>query len=149
MIDGVKIIPKRQIIDERGKVMHMLRYDDAHFTKFGEIYFSYSKPNTIKAWNLNKSMTKNYICVIGKIKLVLFDDRLESMTKGKFQEIILSTENYSLVTIPPGIWNGFKSIENNFSIIANCSDIPHDPNEVVKKPYDDPFFKYNWDDKIT
>ena len=39
MIDGVKIIPKKQIIDERGKIMHMIRNDDEHFTKFGEVYF--------------------------------------------------------------------------------------------------------------
>ena len=45
MIEGVKIIPKKQIIDERGKIMHMMRNDDPNFTKFGEIYFSYSHPN--------------------------------------------------------------------------------------------------------
>ena len=39
MIDGVKIIPKKQIINERGKIMHMLRNDDKNFSKFGEIYF--------------------------------------------------------------------------------------------------------------
>ena len=39
MIDGVKVIPLRQIHDERGKVMHMLKATDEHFEKFGEIYF--------------------------------------------------------------------------------------------------------------
>jgi len=148
MIDGVKIIPKKQIIDERGKIMHMIRNDDDNFTKFGEIYFSYSHPNTVKAWHLHKSMTVNYVCVIGKIKLVLFDDRKLSPTKGQLQEIFLTTENYSLVSVPPGIWNGFKSIENKFSIIANCSDIPHDPNEMLRKPYNDKYFNYNWEVKI-
>ena len=107
MIEGVKIIPKKQIIDERGKIMHMMRNDDPNFTKFGEIYFSYSHPNTVKAWHLHKKMTVNYVCVVGKIKLVLFDDRPESSTKGKLQEIFLTTENYSLVSVPPKVWNGF------------------------------------------
>ena len=40
MIEGVKIPPLKQIIDERGKVMHMLRNDSPNFEKFGEIYFS-------------------------------------------------------------------------------------------------------------
>lgn len=149
MIDGVKIIPKKQIIDERGKIMHMMRNDDENFVKFGEIYFSYSHPNTVKAWHLHKLMTVNYVCVIGKIKLVLFDDRLKSSTKGTLQEIFLTTENYSLVSVPPGVWNGFKSIENKFSIIANCSDIPHNSEEMLRRPHDDPYFKYNWDIKIT
>ena len=30
--------------------MHMMRSDDNHFTKFGEIYFSYSFSNVVKAW---------------------------------------------------------------------------------------------------
>ena len=148
MIDGDQIIKKKQIIDERGKIMHMLRNDDKNFTKFGEIYFSYSNPNTVKAWHLHKSMTVNYACVIGKIKLVLMDDRPLSPTKGLLEEIFLTTENYSLVSVPPGIWNGFKSIENKFSVIANCSDIPHDPNEMIRRPFDDPYFKYSWNIKL-
>jgi len=148
MIEGVKIIPKKQIIDERGKIMHMMRNDDPNFTKFGEIYFSYSHPNTVKAWHLHKKMTVNYACVVGKIKLVLFDDRPESSTKGKLQEIFLTTENYSLVSVPPQVWNGFKSIENKFSIISNCSDIPHEAEEMSRRPFDDPYFNYNWSIKL-
>ena len=93
-------------------------------------------------------MTVNYVCVIGKIKLVLFDDRPESSTKGELQEIFLTTENYSLVTVPPRVWNGFKSVENKFSIIANCSDIPHETEEMSRKPFDDPYFNYNWNIKL-
>ena len=39
MIDGVRVIKLRQIVDERGKVMHMLKSTDPHFLGFGEIYF--------------------------------------------------------------------------------------------------------------
>ena len=37
MIDGVILTPLRQIFDERGKVMHMLREDSPVFSRFGEI----------------------------------------------------------------------------------------------------------------
>ena len=148
MIDGVRIIPKTQIIDERGKIMHMMRNDDANFTKFGEVYFSYSNPNIVKAWYLHKRMTINYVCVIGKIKLALFDDRDKSKTKGILQEIFLTTENYNLLSVPPGIWYGFKPVENKFSIIANFSDLPHDPEEMLRKPLNDPYFNYNWNINI-
>ena len=30
-IDGVKVVPLRQIVDERGKIMHMLKATDPHF----------------------------------------------------------------------------------------------------------------------
>ena len=37
MIEGIKITQLKQIEDERGKVMHMLRSDSDNFAKFGEI----------------------------------------------------------------------------------------------------------------
>ena len=59
MIEGVEIVSLRQIVDERGKVMHMLKSTDPHFEKFGEIYFSCSWPGTIKAWHKHDTMTLN------------------------------------------------------------------------------------------
>ena len=66
MIDGVKIVPLRQIPDERGKVMHMLRADAEHFSGFGEIYFSMVYPGAVKAWHLHRRMTLNYAVPIGR-----------------------------------------------------------------------------------
>ncbi len=144
MIDGVIITKLKQIKDDRGRVMHMLRKDDKVFKNFGEIYFSTIYHNKIKAWHLHKESTLNYACVKGKVKLVLFDDRNNSLSKGKLQEIILSAQDYTLITIPNNIWNGFKGLDKEESIIANCLDMPHNENEMVRI---DPFHKsinYKW-----
>ena len=143
-IQGVEIIKKNQIVDDRGIILHMLRVDDKNYKKFGEIYFSTINPNKIKAWHFHKLMTLNYAVVHGSIKLVLYDDRDVSKTKGMIQEIILSNENHYLVSIPPKIWNGFCSSNNKHAILANCSDIPHDKDEIVRLPFDDPKFPYKW-----
>jgi dTDP-4-dehydrorhamnose 3,5-epimerase len=144
-IQGVEIIKKNQIVDDRGIILHMLRVDDKNYKKFGEIYFSTVNPNKIKAWHFHKLMTLNYAVVHGSIKLVLYDDRDESKTKGTIQEIILSNENHYLVSIPPKIWNGFCSSNNKHAILANCSDIPHDKEEIIRLPFDDPKFPYKWE----
>jgi dTDP-4-dehydrorhamnose 3,5-epimerase len=144
MIDGVKITPLKQIIDERGKVMHMLRSDDSYFERFGEIYFSCTHPSVVKAWHLHKKMTLNYAVVYGQLKFVLYDDRDGSSTRGEVQEIFLSPENYCLVTVPPMIWNGFKGIGTQTTIVANCATMPHDTNEIERL---DPFcsnIPYDW-----
>ena len=143
-IQGVEIIKKNQIVDDRGMILHMLRVDDKNYKKFGEIYFSTINPNKIKAWHFHKLMTLNYAVVHGSIKLVLYDDRDESKTKGTIQEIMLSNENHYLVSIPPKIWNGFCSSNNKHAILANCSDIPHDKEEIIRLPFDDPKFPYKW-----
>lgn len=144
MIDGVTITPLRQIFDERGKVMHMLREDSSVFSHFGEIYFSCTYPGAIKAWHLHKRMTLNYAAVHGAIKCVLFDDRPSSKTFGEINEFFLSPENYCLLTVPPLIWNGWKGIGAETSIVANCATLAHDPDEIDRKPAFDPSIPYDW-----
>lgn len=144
MIEGVIVTPLRQIFDERGKVMHMLREDSPIFSRFGEIYFSCTYPGAIKAWHLHKQMTLNYAVIYGEIKCVLFDDRPDSKTRGRVEELFLSPENYCLVTVPPLIWNGWKGIGDKVSIVANCATIPHDPNEIERKSVFDVSIPYDW-----
>lgn len=147
MIDGVKITSLKQIVDERGKVMHMLRSDVEGFQGFGEIYFSCIYPGAIKAWHIHKKMILNYAVPQGNIKFVLYDDRLNSPTKGQFQEFFLGPDNYLLVSVPPGIWNGFKGISPEMAIVANCASIPHDPKEIDRLDPFDSSIPYNWEIK--
>lgn len=144
IIQGVKIIKKKVISDRRGKILHMLKKNDKNFKKFGEIYFSIVYPKKKKAWHIHTKMTLNYVCVYGKIKLVLYDDRKKSKTQGMLQEILLSNKNHLLISIPPKVWNGFCSADNDLAILANCSDIPHDKKEIKRINFNDPLVPYNW-----
>ena len=143
-IDGVIIKPLTQICDERGKIMHMMRNDDPDFEKFGEIYFSVVYPGVIKGWHLHSEMTLNYACVSGMIKLVLFDERQTSNTKGLLQEFFLGPENYKLVQIPPGVWNGFKGCGTIPSIVANLASTAHDPAEISRMDPLQNHIEYDW-----
>ena len=145
MIEGVDVIHLKQIVDERGKIMHMLKSVDRHFEKFGEIYFSCAWPGTIKGWHIHKSMTLNNAVISGRAKLVLYDSRKDSKTYGEVNELFIGDDNYCLVKIPPGITNGYKAFGDKMIILANCATEPHDPNEIS---YIDPFdndIPYNWD----
>jgi dTDP-4-dehydrorhamnose 3,5-epimerase len=132
MIHDVVVTPLRQIADQRGKVMHMLRSDALGFAGFGEIYFSCVNAGAVKAWNRHRRMVCNYAVPSGQVRLVLFDDRPESPTRGALQEMVIGGDNYCLVTIPPLIWSGFKGLGAAMSIVANCASIPHDPSEGEK-----------------
>lgn len=144
MIHDVQIIPLNRIPDERGTIFHMLKSTDRHFKKFGEIYFSTVYPSAVKGWHLHKRMTLNYVCIWGQIKLVLFDDRRGSKTRGEFMELFLGPESYSLVIIPPNVWNGFKGIVAPYSIVANCASHPHDPSQSVRMDPHKSRIPYDW-----
>jgi dTDP-4-dehydrorhamnose 3,5-epimerase len=145
MIHGVKNTALKQIEDFRGKVMHVMKSTDPHFEKFGEVYFSWIYPKAVKAWSKHLRMTMNYAVPVGSIKLVLFDDREESPTQGKVAEFILGSKNYALLTIPPGLWYGFKSLGSESALIVNCATIPHDPSEMCRLDVNDLSIPYVWD----
>jgi dTDP-4-dehydrorhamnose 3,5-epimerase len=144
MIKGVHITPLRQIEDERGKVMHMLRADDPGFVKFGEIYFSSVLPGMVKAWKLHREMALNCAVPYGTVKLVLYDDRKTSDTRGKLQEIIVGEQHYCLVTVPPKVWCGFQCISKHMAILANCATLTHSPDEYERRDMSDAFIPYHW-----
>ena len=145
MIAGVTVRSLRRIADDRGMVMHMLRADDPWFEQFGEIYFSVVNPGKIKGWHLHRAMTLNYAVVAGRIELVCHDAREGSSTRGAVWKALLGEEAYSLVTIPPGIWNGFRGLGPAPAIVANCATLPHDPEEIVRKDPFDPEIPHRWD----
>ena len=147
MIEGVKVTPLKQILDERGKIMHMLRNDAEGFSGFGEIYFSCVHPGAIKGWHIHKEMVLNYAVPHGNIKFVLYDDRADSPTRGELQEIFMGPDNYCLVTVPPLVWNGFKGIGKEMAIVANCTTITHRADEIDRLDPFDPSIPYNWEIK--
>ena len=145
MIEGVIIHNLRKIPDERGLIMHMLRCDDPHFIKFGEIYFSTAYPGVIKGWHEHTKQTQNNAVIQGMIKLVLYDNRTDSPTYKELMEVITGEDNYQLIQIPPGIINGYKTIGNKTAIVANCATLPHDPDEMIRyDPLGDKV-PYKWD----
>ena len=136
--------PLRQIVDERGGVLHMLRADDPHFAEFGEIYFSLVYPGVVKAWHIHDRMTLNYAVPMGMVKLALYDERESSPTRGNLMEIVTGERAYQLVTVPPGVWNGFKGVGTEPALVANCASIPHDPGEIHRVDPLRSHIPYDW-----
>ena len=144
MIEGVGTFPLKKISDDRGAVLHMLKATDDHFEKFGEIYFSTINPGAVKGWNRHTEMILNFAVPSGQIKLVLFDDRSKSSTKGKLEEILIGESNYCLVKIPPMIWVSFQGLGSTPAILANCATLPHDPKETEKLDIFTDKIPYDW-----
>ena len=142
-INGIKIIPLRQINDERGAVYHVLNSTDSHFTKFGEAYFSEITHNNTKGWKKHTRMTMNLVIISGTVRFVLFDDRKFSNTSLKFWEIEIGEKNYKRLTIPPGIYVAFRGIEKRRNLVLNLASIEHDPFESENLDLDE--IKYKWE----
>ena len=145
MIEGVQITLRRVIPDDRGKIMHIMKSSDDQFNTFGEVYCSTVYPGVVKGWHMHKKMTLNYVVLKGNIKFVLYDDRPESKTYQQIQEIVIGENHYVMVTVPPFVWNGFKGIGLEEAFIINFTDIPHDPEEIIRmNPHQNDLINYDW-----
>lgn len=149
MIQGVKIKKLKEIADERGRLMEMLRCDDEIFIKFGQVYVTTVFPGVVKAWHYHKIQTDSFVCVAGKICLALYDAREKSPTFKEINEFILSPKAPQLVQIPHLIYHGFKGISEVESVVINIPTEPYNHNTPDEYRLD-PFINeipYNWREK--
>lgn len=145
LLQGLELIPLRQIRDDRGAVYHMLRRSDTHFAGFGEVYFSLVNPGVVKAWKCHRRMTSQLAVPHGEILLVLCDGRHGSPTAGQVQQVRLGEDAYRLAVIPPGIWYGFQNRGTKPALLTNCASIEHDDTEVERRPDDSVEIPYTWE----
>lgn len=146
MIEGVKIKKLKVIPDDRGKLMEILRCDDEIFEKFGQVYITTAYPGIVKAWHYHKKQDDHFVCILGKIRLALYDAREDSETKGQIEEYILSLEDPFLVKIPKMVYHGFKCIADSESMVLNVPTMLYnrqEPDEFRVDPYNNDI-PYDW-----
>ncbi|PKM82255.1 MAG: dTDP-4-dehydrorhamnose 3,5-epimerase [Firmicutes bacterium HGW-Firmicutes-14] len=146
LIEGVKIKKLRVIPDERGRLMEMLRCDDDLFIKFGQAYMTSAYPGVVKGWHYHMKQTDNFVVVRGMMKVVLYDSREDSPTKGEVNEFFMGTHNPILLQIPPYVFHGFKCIGEEEALVVNFPTEPYnyeEPDEYRVHPHDNDI-PYDW-----
>lgn len=138
MIAGVRVKDLRVIPDERGRLMEILRSDDELFQKFGQLYMTTAYPGVVKGWHYHQKQVDNFAVVKGMIKLVLYDRRQDSPTRGEVNEFFLGDRNPQLVQIPALVLHGFKGVGTEEAIVINCpTELYHyeKPDEFRVDPF--------------
>lgn len=146
MIQGVKTKQLKFIPDERGRLMEILRCNEEIFEKFGQLYMTTNYPEVVKAWHYHKKQTDNVCCIKGMIKMALYDDRDNSETKGEIDEFFIGEQNPMLISIPPGVYHGWKCISETESIVVSAPTEPYnykEPDEY-RLPPDTKEIPYDW-----
>ena len=139
--DDILVTPLKRIPTVGGDVLHALKKTDAGFDGFGEIYFSWVEQGAIKAWKYHKRMTLNLVVPVGEVSFVFH----LTNQKNNFRTENIGEERYVRLTVPPGIWFGFKGLTSGYSLLMNVIDLEHDPHEVLRKETSE--FDYDWSDE--
>jgi dTDP-4-dehydrorhamnose 3,5-epimerase len=149
MIQGVRTKKLRVHPDERGRLMEVLRRDDDLFLEFGQVYITTTYPGVVKAWHLHKNQTDNVACILGMIKLALYDPRKDSSTYKEINEFYIGLHNPLLVQIPKGVYHGWMCISREEALILNVPTRVYDyknPDEARLDPHNNDI-PYNWERK--
>lgn len=145
-IDQVVVSPLRLLPSSRGRLMEVQRSDEPSFPGFGQAYVTSSYPGVVKAWYRHQRQVDQITAVTGMIRLVLFDDRPGSASRGALQEVLLGDLSPRLVQIPPGIWHGFQAIGTAEAFLLHLNSLPFDfeaPDED-RLAIDDPTVPFTW-----
>lgn len=146
MIEGVKIKHLKIIKDQRGWLMEVLRCDDSIFEKFGQAYVTTAYAGVVKAWHYHKKQTDNFTCIHGTMRVALYDAREGSPTKGQVMEFVLDENNRMLISVPPGVYHGFKAEGNETALFLSIPNLPYNreqPDEY-RLPPDAKEIPYKW-----
>lgn len=128
-VEGLELFPLREIFHEQGSILHMLRSDAPHFKNFGEVYFSYVKMGMFKGFKRHLKMTQFLTVPIGSVEFIIRD-----ADNKNIERIVLGLpDNYALLKIPPMLWYGFKGLSEGPNLVANCADMPHQPEEIERE----------------
>ncbi|MGB3340432.1 MAG: dTDP-4-dehydrorhamnose 3,5-epimerase family protein [bacterium] len=149
LIAGVSVKKLKVIPDERGNLMEILRADDTQFSKFGQVYITTAYPDVVKAWHYHCLQDDNMTVLKGMVKIVLYDDRETSSTKGSINEFFIGANNRLLIHIPKKVWHGFKCISDEEAMIVNIVTECYNyqtPDEY-RKPAHDIDIPYDWSRK--
>jgi len=137
-IEGVIIKKLKVIPDERGFLMEMMRSDDDFFRKFGQVYLSVAYPGVVKGWHYHKKQTDHFTVVKGMLKVVLYDQREGSPTRGEINEFFVGERNPVLIVIPPMVVHGVKGLGHEPGYLVNVPDQVYDyekPDEYRIDPH--------------
>jgi dTDP-4-dehydrorhamnose 3,5-epimerase len=146
MIDGVRTKALKVLPDERGFLMEILREDDPIFERFGQVYLTVAYPGVVKGWHYHKRQQDYFTVVKGMAKVVLYDDREGSPTRGEVNEFFLGERNPTLLVIPPLVIHGIKGIGVEPAYLLNVPTRKYeyaDPDEFRIDPHENDI-PYDW-----
>ncbi|OGK14013.1 hypothetical protein A2859_00290, partial [Candidatus Roizmanbacteria bacterium RIFCSPHIGHO2_01_FULL_37_16b] len=83
-------------------------------------YLSCAKPGGFKGYHLHKVRAARYICLKGKMKIILYID-------GKREEHVLTPDNLTRLYIPPMTPTALENVGNEDGWLINYPDPPYDP----------------------
>ncbi len=127
LIDGVQFRPCRPVPHEDGHLMEIAR---ASWEILGgplvQVHLTTTFAGRVRAWGVHTENTDRLFIAAGLVKIVVYDGRKDSPTRGRLNEFTLSDRNPGLLIVPPNLYHGWKNIGTTEALIINMPDRMYD-----------------------
>lgn len=140
-IDGLMFRPTRPVPHEDGHVAEVARASwDVLGGPVVQVHTTTTFPDRIRAWGLHQRSTDRLFVVSGLVRIVVFDGRNGSSTRGIVNEFTVSEKNPGLLVVPPNLYHGWKNIGTTEAIIINMPSSMYDYEapDALDLPWDSP-----------
>ncbi len=127
MIDGVRVVELVTHEDDRGYLTEIARHaadPEPHGVvhQFGQVYLVGNPARgTVRAFHKHEELWDWFFISHGSAKFVLRDDRPRSSSYGAMMTIIASARKPRLIVVPPGVYHGWMSLEDDTQLVSTAS----------------------------
>ena len=147
---GVVLRDIRTHVDDRGTVFEL--FDPRWGWHPDPLVFTYCftvRPGKVKGWGVHHQHEDRYALLFGELKVVLYDEREDSPTRGLVREVMLTEHRRQLVNIPAGVWHADENIGSRDAVVVNFPTIQYDhaSPDKYRLPLDDPRIPYRFENQ--
>lgn len=147
-IDGVRLHYVNTQVDERGTLVEI--YNPAwnfHEAPLVYVYQMTIRPNHVKGWVVHFEQDDRLFLNQGTVKIVLYDDRPDSSTYQRINEIFMSEYRRGLIIFPKGVYHAIHNIGNEDASLINMPTKPfnHANPDKYRLPLENDVIPYRFD----
>lgn len=127
MIEGVVVHEVRHVPTAYGHLTELFRQDwQLDHGKVDQVFQSHLDPGAVSAWHAHAHTTDRLFVASGRMRIVLFDDRPDSATRGNVIELRAGTVRPMLIVVPPRVWHGVRNDGPTVGALVNLVDEAYD-----------------------
>ena len=146
-IDGVSVREVLHVPRDHGVITETYRPEwDPSGMPIVHVYQSRLYPGAIGAWSCHAKTVDRLFVNQGHLKLVLYDGRDESPTRGRIMELHAGDARPTFVVLPIGVWHGLQNLGTSDALMLNYPSRPYDYNDPdhYRLPWDSEEIPYRW-----
>ena len=151
LIDGVKIRPATTLHDDRGSLCEILNPAwDFHRAPIVYVYQFTIRPGRVKGWHQHHLHDDRIFLSQGTVKVVLYDDRADSPTRGMINEIVRHEHERTIMVIPAFVFHAHQNIGTSDALFISMPTrgYAHEDPDVFRLPLETDAIPYRFEQKL-